>query len=590
MTLLAIQSNHCYDMPMKLVNLTVKNFRSIKTAEDVGEITKIFALIGRNNAGKSCFLKAIEVLFTERSLGEDDFHKDTHEAVEIGGTLQKTIGEDVENIELKIVYEKGAKVIYHVNGKPVSSKAAYTKNLPTLLSISDIRNPSETTTGGVKTTMLQKILKLQEIEDQEEFAKDFKALSDQIEDLKKRESESVSTRLTAKFNEVINERNFSISITPDVNLEKGIAYTTNISDQRIPNVKQVDILNSGTGLQSMFILSLLEVYGELSTGEDDAILIVEEPEVYLHPEYQRRMFAALRRIAETTQVIFTTHSPIMIADIWLTESVRQVRLNEDGETQIESVKVEDVIDELGIRYEDVLNPQLIVFIEGDDDEKFYKYLGLDSPKIKLIPTDGFRAIHYYAYIKIISSENVSSKYVLISDSDGEEIARRKESIKQKILTEFKSPPSGLEAELDSKILVLDKYAVESYFLNKETLVASFPDLQPNVIDSFLSEYNQEYALRLAEVKAGKLSLDKFQQYLKPKQIFGKHPHPKAEEAYKEFWKSRDIFLTVRPLIIAASETISKREDLFSYMLNKSKIKTNTELAEKIKLINNMLKP
>lgn len=573
---------------MKLVNISVRNFRSIKYAQDVGEITKIFALIGRNNAGKSCFLKAIEVLFTERGLSEDDFHKDIDEAIEISGTLEKTVGEETEKIELKIVYEKGAKIMYHINGKAVASKAAYCKNLPTLLSISDIRNPGETTTGGVKTTMLQKILKLQEVEDQEEFAKDFKALSDQIEDLKKRESESVSARLTAKFNEVINERNFSISITPDVNLEKGIAYTTNISDMRIPNVKQVDILNSGTGLQSMFILSLLEVYGELSTGEDDAILIVEEPEVYLHPEYQRRMFAALRRIAETTQVIFTTHSPIMIADIWLTESVRQVRLNADGETQIESVKVEDVIDELGIRYEDVLNPQLIVFVEGDDDEKFYKYLGLDNPKIKLIPTDGFRAIHYYAYIKIISSENVSSKYVLISDSDGEDLIKRKESIKNKILTEFKIPPRDLEAELEDRIYVLDKYAVESYFLNKETLVASFPDLQPNVIDSFLAEYEEEYELRLAEVKAGKLSLEKFQQYLKPKQIFTKHPHPKAEEAYKEFWKNRDIFLTVRPLIVTSSETISNREDLFDYLLGKSNVKENPELAGKVKLIKGAL--
>ncbi len=585
---MAFISSHCYDRSMKLVNLSVKNFRSIKEAENVGPITKIFALIGRNNAGKSCFLKAVEVLFTERGLSEDDFHKDTDEAIEISGTLEKIIGEEVEKLELKVRYEKGAKVVYQIDGKDLA-KAAYCKKLPTLLSISDIRNPGETTTGGVKTTLLQKILKLQEVEDQAEFAKDFKALSEQIEDLKKRESESVSTRLTDKFNEVINEKNFSISITPDVNLDKGIAYTTNISDERIPNVKKVDILNSGTGLQSMFILSLLEVYGELSTGEDDAILIVEEPEVYLHPEYQRRMFAALRRIAEATQVIFTTHSPIMIADIWLTESVRQVRLNEEGETQIESVKVEDVIDELGIRYEDVLNPQLIVFVEGDDDEKFYKYLGLDSPKIKLIPTDGFRAIHYYAYIKIISSENVSSKYVLISDSDGEELTKRKENIKQKILTEFKSPPSDLEAELDSKIFVLDKYAVESYFLNKETLVASFPEIQPKVIDSFLSEYNEEYALRLAEVRDGKLSLEKFQQNLKPKQIFMKFSHPKAEEAYKVFWGSRDIFLTVRALIVAASQTIGKREDLFDYLLNKSNVKANKELAEKVKLISDMLK-
>lgn len=60
----------------------------------------------------------------------------------------------------------------------------------------------------------------------------------------------------------------------------------------------------------------------MSEKQEEAILIIEEPEVYLHPEYQRRMFSAMRRIAENNQVIYTTHSPIMISDIWLTESVR----------------------------------------------------------------------------------------------------------------------------------------------------------------------------------------------------------------------------------------------------------------------------
>lgn len=566
---------------MLIKNLRIKNFRSIKDSGDIADITKIFALIGRNNTGKSSFLKAIQVAFDKRPVEAHDYHKDTSEDLEVICVLEKGSGDASEQTELKVVCPKESlKPTYFINGEK-KAKKDYTAALPTLLSISDIRNPKDSmTTDGNRTTLLKQIMKLRETDNGADFGERFSALSQQMAELKTQESAAISEKITETFRDVVGEQSFSIAITPDIDLEKGIAYKTGITDHDIPGATSVDILNSGTGLQSMYLLSLLEVFSELSVKDNDAILIVEEPEVYLHPEYQRRMFAALRRIAEQNQVIFTTHSPIMISDIWLTESVRQIRLNEDGETQVESVKIEDVIDELGIRYEDVLNPKLVVFVEGTGDVTFYETLGIKNPKLRIIWTDSFRAIHYYAFIKIISSEHVKNKFVLIADSDGEDPEKRKEKLKEAVRSQFKNPPADLDDRLKEKIFILEKYAIESYLLNETTLVAAFPEIDAGTIRTFLSEYQAKYNETEREVRNGRLSVGVLQQYLKPKAIFETARTPRHEEAYRAFWAGSDAFLAVKGLIAQRCQDIARDGgDPVAHVLNHASLDEFPDLVE-----------
>lgn len=565
---------------MQIKSVQIKNFRSIKDSGVIPDITKIFALIGQNNTGKSSFLKAVQLAFGKHKIDANDFHKDTEEDIEIALVLEKNNNGTKEQTELKIVYsKKDLEATYYVGGKEAKKKD-YDAVLPELLSISDIRNPKDSmTTDGNRTTLLKQIMKLRTSDSDEDLSAKFTALSQQMVDLKAQESTEISEKITAKFRDVVGERNFSITITPDVDLEKGIAFKTGITDGDIPNAKTVDIMNSGTGLQSMYLLSLLEVFSEMSVKDNPAILLVEEPEVYLHPKFQRQMFEALRRIADQNQVIFTTHSPIMIADIWLTESVRQIRLNETGETQVEGVKIEDVINELGIRYEDVLNPRLVVFVEGKNDPAFYEKLGIVNPKLRIIATDGFRAIHYYAFIKIISSEHVKNEFILIADSDGEESTQRIENLKNDIRKQFANPPADLDERLKGKIFILDRYAIESYFLNESTLIAAFPDITADSIRTFLTEYQTKYDEKIQEVRNGTLSLANFQRFLNPKAIFEEYRNADHEKAYRDFWVGSDTFLTVKGLIATSCQGIGKAgTNPFSHILGHSNLDAQTDLV------------
>ena len=60
-------------------------------------------------------------------------------------------------------------------------------------------------------------------------------------------------------------------------------------------------------MQNAIVLSILQAFEE--TQKQGAILLIEEPEMFLHPQMQRSLYKTLSRIGEKNQVIYTTHSP-----------------------------------------------------------------------------------------------------------------------------------------------------------------------------------------------------------------------------------------------------------------------------------------
>ena len=135
---------------MEITTLQIKNYRSIKDSGELKDITKLFALIGQNNTGKSSVLKAIQVLWKELPIGVSDFHKDTDEPIEITATIKRRDKKDqIQESRITLQYSKDLKGKYFIDGKK-KTEADVKKILPELLVISDIRNPQESTTEGQK--------------------------------------------------------------------------------------------------------------------------------------------------------------------------------------------------------------------------------------------------------------------------------------------------------------------------------------------------------------------------------------------------------------------------------------------------------
>ena len=132
----------------------------------------------------------------------------------------------------------------------------------------------------------------------------------------------------------------------------------------------------GDGMRSFFGLMIPMI------GEERQIVLVDEPEAFLHPPQARALGRELGQAAATRdkQIIVSTHDKDFISGLLDSESdltvVRLIRT--DGYTeraQLSSKKLREVWDDRNLRYSNVLNglfAQLVIICESDQDCRFYE--------------------------------------------------------------------------------------------------------------------------------------------------------------------------------------------------------------------------
>ena len=155
---------------------------------------------------------------------------------------------------------------------------------------------------------------------------------------------------------------------------------------RIENIEQV-----GAGTKSLYILSLLEAYIKEETSIP-SIVMMEEPEIYLHPQLQKAAGEVLYKLSKKNQVIFSTHSPNMLFN-FSTRQIKQVILDRDYYTVVrEGEEIDDILDDLGYTANDLMNVSFVFIVEGKQDrnrlplllEKYYSEIYDESGKLQRI--------------------------------------------------------------------------------------------------------------------------------------------------------------------------------------------------------------
>ena len=133
------------------------------------------------------------------------------------------------------------------------------------------------------------------------------------------------------------------------------------------------------------------------------ILLVEEPEVHLHPALEIAMMQYLRKISAGCQIFLTTHSTnfLDIADL------RNVYLiTKDESTHVQLLNVEEaeeaIPQELGIRLSSLFMYDRLVFVEGPSDEQVLRIFAstlsfnLSRTSVGFVTTGGARNFTHYA--------------------------------------------------------------------------------------------------------------------------------------------------------------------------------------------------
>lgn len=236
-----------------------------------------------------------------------------------------------------------------------------------------------------------------------------------------------------KFNKIqkfvrqlLNSKDITIEIP-----ERKDKMIVNMHGNRLP------LESYGTGIHQIVILCSILVINE------NKIVSLEEPEVYLHPELQRKFLDFL--INETNNIYFiTTHSNVFI-DYHDDIQINHVTYDR-VKTSIEQLNPsKEILDDLGYKNSDLLQSNCIIWVEGPSDRTYInRWISLvdDSLKEGLHYSIMFYGGAMLSHLSITEDEgfinllkiNQHSFIVMDRDGENEESALKKRV--QRIKSEF----------------------------------------------------------------------------------------------------------------------------------------------------------
>lgn len=137
--------------------------------------------------------------------------------------------------------------------------------------------------------------------------------------------QSASTLLTAQFRAWWKQGEYRFRFEAD-----GDHFRIWVSDDKRP--EEIELEGRSTGLQ-WFLSFYLVFLVESADAHEGAILLLDEPGISLHPLAQRDLSAFFDGLAETNQLIYTSHSPFLV-DADRLDRARKVYVGEDGTSKV----------------------------------------------------------------------------------------------------------------------------------------------------------------------------------------------------------------------------------------------------------------
>lgn len=179
----------------------------------------------------------------------------------------------------------------------------------------------------------------------------------------------------------------------------------------------------GEGVQNALVLAILQAFE--ARRKQGAILLIEEPEMFLHPQKQRSLNKTLREIGKTNQVIYTTHSPhfVSVPDY---DEVLIVRKSDNNtyvtvtDLPINDNRREKLRKELDPERNELFFATRLLLVEGDTEKlafpEYAKRLGFDIDRAgaTIVEVGGKKSLLEFA--RISQSFNIPTGIVYDKDA------------------------------------------------------------------------------------------------------------------------------------------------------------------------------
>ncbi|MGN0372337.1 MAG: ATP-dependent nuclease [Enterocloster sp.] len=503
---------------MRLTYLHIRNFKSIRDLE-IRDIDQALILVGKNNTGKTSILDAVCAVCGCYQIQEKDFN-------EKGQAVRIDVSLHIEEEDLMLLHSMGIvskyrryevwknafmerlpsfgngelSFTFHVNlnGK-TRYEDLYRKNNPyipmVLPKIYRINAERELNQLQNDLLMFQEDEQLRQLRSGRclfESAKECRHCFQCIGLIGRKKPEELTAFETARlleykiyqlnlseFSRKVNENFFKnggyeeIRYTLTCNTDQLFSVEVTAHNCQRGSVKPVELMSKG--MKSIYMLSLLEAY---ISGEKriPSLIVVEDPEIFLHPQLQKTCSEILYRLSKKNQVIFKTHSPDLLFN-FTARQIRQVVLDEERYSVIrEKTDIGRILDDLGYGASDLMNVSFVFIVEGKQDksrlplllEKYYSEIHDEEGRlfrISIITTNSCTNIKTYANLKYMNQVYLRDQFLMIRDGDGKDAEELAGQLCRYYDDRNREDVDRLPKVTRKNVLILKYYSFENYFLN-----------------------------------------------------------------------------------------------------------------------------
>jgi putative ATP-dependent endonuclease of OLD family len=384
---------------MKLVSVTIKNFRSITSAYKI-PLSDFSVLVGPNNQGKSNVLAAVvlalglleggsyssrrqslryrysdsldayswerdypvglkesqpngksEITLEFRMSGSESsaFKKETKVNLSTDLKLKIHFGEEEAKVEL-LLQGKAKKKLTDAS---TNAMARFVAGKVFLQYIPAVRTAdmAEDVINRILATRLAAL----------EANINYKAHISAIEKLQQPVLDSLSHELAKTVQSFIPDVS-KIHLKTAGGVARAISRSAQIT---VDDGAKTSLRMKGDGIKSLIAISLMKHASQSALGGKSLILAIEEPESHLHPKAVHRLREVLQEVSKESQVILTTHAVPLVDRENPTSNI----IVKDGFAS-PATSLADVRSALGVHQADNLSSaRLVLVVEGYEDEQ-----------------------------------------------------------------------------------------------------------------------------------------------------------------------------------------------------------------------------
>ena len=425
---------------MKIDSIKIKNFRSIKNA--FIRMHNITAIVGENNAGKTAILKALNAVLNFHE-EESSFKTLAHRFAPKTNSYIEVTFDDVPNSYRQYVtngkmtiyfcykYSACKRIIYVIDTNTNQEKFIDDDFMNELSEkIMYVYIPADRTTGDVvweRDSIFKRLVTnyiAQHTINRDRISTHVRTATAKIHSIALKNLEKEINGL------YMQDKNVDFKVTFPLDIDYKVLLN-NVTLSLTEHGNSYPIQEWGSGTRSLAIIALYRAHALLR--KSNIVLGIEEPEINLHPQAQKRFINSLRdkRHDNETQSIFTTHSTVLVDLLKHDEIVLVRRKNDDKRGFISDVW--QLPDDFWQKYElnefkhyqyftyknsDFFFSKFIIVGESKNDCQIFETLltpsiGAKSSDISYLDAGGTSSIPYPYFLL----KELKIPFVLIVDRD-----------------------------------------------------------------------------------------------------------------------------------------------------------------------------